>query len=135
MTAEGLITRASRTGPRETAERLAAAVTRRGMAVLARIDHAAAAEKVGLALRPTELVIFGSPKAGTPLMQAAQTIGIELPLRALVWQDAAGKTWLAYTDPHELARRHGVDPRGLEQTLAAMTQALAAVAEEATGPA
>ena len=78
-------------------ERLAAAVTNRGMTILARIDHAAAAAKVGMALRPTEVLIFGNPLAGTPLMQAAQ---------ALVWEDDAGKTWLAYNDPTWLARRH-----------------------------
>ena len=81
------------------------------MTILARIDHAAAAANVGMALRPTEVLIFGNPLAGTPLMQAAQTIGIDLPLKALVWQDDAGKTWLAYNDPTWLARRHGADRR------------------------
>ena len=105
-------------------ERLAAAVTNRGMSILARIDHAAAAAKVGMALRPTEVLIFGNPLAGTPLMQAAQTIGIDLPLKALVWEDDAAKTWLA--------KRHGID-LGAERILGAMTDVLAAVAKEATG--
>ncbi len=74
------------------------------MTILARIDHAAAAAKVGMTLRPTEVLIFGDPLAGTPLMQAAQTLGIDLPLKALVWQDDAGKTWVAYNDPTWLAR-------------------------------
>jgi uncharacterized protein (DUF302 family) len=132
MTVDGLTTCLSRHGPQETMERLAAAVTSRGMTVLARIDHAAAAAKVGMALRPTEVLIFGNPRAGTPLMQAAQTIGIDLPLKALVWQDDQGKTWLAHNDPAWLAARHGADA-GADRILAAMTEALAAVAKEATG--
>lgn len=131
MIPDGMTIVPSRHGPKETADRLTAAVTSRGMAILTRIDHAAAAAKVGMELRPTEVLIFGNPKAGTPLMQAAQTIGIDLPLKALVWQDAAGKTWLAYNDPSWLAARHGAD-RGVEQSLAAMAAALAAVAKEAT---
>lgn len=132
MTPDGLTVRPSSHGPTETMERLAAAVANRGMTVLARIDHAAAAVKVGMALRPTEVLIFGNPLAGTPLMQTAPTLGIDLPLRALVWQDDAGKSWLAYDDPTWLARRHGAD-RGAEQILRAMTNALAAVVKEATG--
>jgi len=110
---------------------LAAAVTKRGITVLARIDHAAAAAKAGMTLRPTEVLIFGNPQAGTPLMQAVQTIGIDLPLKALVWQDEAGKTWLAYNDPTWLARRHGAET-GADRILGAMTDVLAAVAKEAT---
>jgi uncharacterized protein (DUF302 family) len=131
MTADGLITCLSRHGQKETMERLAAAVTSRGMAILARIDHAAAAAKVGMDLRPTEVLIFGNPRAGTPLMQATQTIGIDLPLKALVWQDDQGKTWLAYNDPQWLAARHRAGT-GADRVLAAMAEALAAVAEEAT---
>ena len=78
------------------------------MSSMARIDHAAGAAKAGMKLRPTEVLIFGNPKSGTPLMQAAQTLGIDLPLRALVWQDEAEKTWVAYNDPEWLAERHGV---------------------------
>src|ERR1700742_4188777 len=104
----GLITLASKYTPKDTVDRLVAAVEARGMAVLARIDHAAAAHAVGLQLRPTEVVIFGNPRAGTPLMQAVQTIGIDLPLKALVWQDADQKTWLSYNDPQGLAARHAV---------------------------
>ena len=85
MAAEGLVTRASRNGPVETVDRLTAAITARGAAVLARVDHAKAAASVGLTLKPTEVVIFGNPRAGTALMQAVQTMGIDLPLRALVW--------------------------------------------------
>src|SRR6202162_4342292 len=96
MTPDGLTISASNYSPKETMDRLTAAVTDRGMTVLARVDHAAAAGKAGMELRPTEVLIFGNPKAGTPLMQVAQTMGIDLPLKALVWQDDNGKTWLAY---------------------------------------
>ena len=130
MTPDGLTIFSSDYGPAETADRLAAAVTARGMVVLARIDHAAAAEKAGMTLRPTEVLIFGNPRAGTPLMQKAQTMGIDLPLKALVWQDASGKTWLATNDPKWLASRHGI-LAGSEQALDAMTAALAGVAREA----
>jgi uncharacterized protein (DUF302 family) len=101
------------------------------MAVLARVDHAAAAAKAGMDLRPTEVLIFGNPKGGTPLMQAAQTIGIDLPLKALVWQDSAGKTWLAYNDPNWIASRHRAEA-GMDAQLKAMTAALEAVSKEAT---
>jgi uncharacterized protein (DUF302 family) len=131
MKADGLIACVSKFGPKETMDRLTTGVTTRGISIMARIDHAAAAAAVGMELRPTEVLIFGNPRAGTPLMQAAQTIGIDLPLRALVWQDEGGTTWLAYDDPQWLARRHGVDV-GLDQTLYAMADALTEVAREAT---
>src|SRR5215469_4303412 len=86
MTVGGLIACVSKSGPKETMDRLAAAVTSRGISITARIDHAAAAAAVGMELRPTEVLIFGNPQAGTPLMRAVQTIGIDLPLKALVWQ-------------------------------------------------
>ena len=131
MTADGLITCVSKFGPKETMDRLAAAVTSRGISIMARIDHAAAAAAVGMDLRPTEVLIFGNPRAGTPLMQAVQTVGIDLPLKALVWQDEDGTTWLAYNDPQWLAGRHGVDA-ALDRTLHAMADGLGAVAREAT---
>ena len=107
-TREGLTTIPSRFGPKETMDRLETEVRTNGMEVFARIDHAAGAAEVGLTLRPTELIIFGSARGGTPLMQSAQTIGIDLPLKALVWQDAAGKTWISYNEPKWIAQRHGV---------------------------
>ena len=131
MTPNGLVTCISSFGPKETMDRLAAAVTTRGISIMARIDHAVAAAAIGMELRPTEVLIFGNPRAGTPLMQAVQTIGIDLPLKALVWQDEGGTTWLAYDDPQWLAQRHGIDA-GLDQTLQAMADALGAVAREAT---
>lgn len=132
MTPDGLSVLPSGFGPAETMERLAAAATARGMAVLARVDHAAAAAQVGLELRPTAVLVFGNARAGTPLMHATQTIGIDLPLKALVWRDEAGATWLAYNDPAWLAERHGAR-LGNEAVLQAMAGALAAVAAEATG--
>jgi uncharacterized protein (DUF302 family) len=130
MTPDGLIVRASRHEPKETMVRLVAAVTARGATVAARVDHAAAAAAVGLALPPTEVLVFGNPRAGTPLMQATQTIGIDLPLRALVWRDASGTTYVGYNDPRWLARRHGAEV-GNEAILKAMADFLAAVADEA----
>jgi uncharacterized protein (DUF302 family) len=103
------------------------------MSVFARIDHAAGAAEAGLSLRPTELLVFGSAKAGTPLMVEVQTMGIDLPLKMLVWQDASGNTWLSWNDPTWLAKRHGLDQRA-DATLAAMTKALAAMASAASTP-
>jgi len=129
MTPEGLIVLACPRTPKEAMDRLAESVVRHGMTVFARIDHAAAAKEAGMTLAPTEVLIFGNPKGGTPLMQAAQTLGIDLPLKALVWQDGTGKTWIGYNDPRWLARRHAVT--GYEPILDAMTKALQAVAGEA----
>jgi uncharacterized protein (DUF302 family) len=131
MAVDGLTTLPSSHGPKDTMDRLEAALKAKGMTIFARIDHAAGAAQVGLPLRPTELLIFGNARAGTPLMQAAQTIGIDLPLKALVWQDAAGKTLLSYNDPGGLAKRHGLGHTA-DATAAAMTAALSAVARTAT---
>jgi uncharacterized protein (DUF302 family) len=131
MAAEGLTTVPSNSGPKETMDRLEAEVRAMGMTVFARVDHAAGAASVGLQLRATELLIFGNATAGTPLMQADQAIGIDLPLKALVYQDAAGKTWLSYNDPGWLADRHGLSGRA-PPNVEAMREALAAVAAKAT---
>jgi len=109
MSVEGLVTVRSQHGPEETMNRLGAAVRAKSMTVFAQIDHAAGAEAVGLPLRPTEVLVFGNARSGTPLMQSSQTMGIDLPLKLLVWQDDAGATWLSYNDPDWLARRHGLD--------------------------
>jgi len=133
MATDGLTTIQSSFGPQDTVRRLEAAVKAKGMTIFARIDHAAGAEEVGLALRPTELLIFGNAKGGTPLMQSDQTMGIDLPLRALVWQDAAGNTWLSYNDPSWLAQRHGLGAAAAT-TVRALTAALNALAKAATTP-
>jgi uncharacterized protein (DUF302 family) len=81
-------------------------VKQQGLTVFARIDHAAGAAKIGKTLRPTELLIFGNPQGGTPLMECAQSAGIDLPLKALVWEDSTGQVWVGYNDPAYLAKRH-----------------------------
>ena len=113
--------------------RFEAEVRARGMIAFAHIDHAAGAAAVGLSLRPTELLIFGNARGGTPLMELVQTIGIDLPLRVLVWQDASGMTWLSYIDLNWLARRHGLD-REVEATVSVLTAALNQMARSATTP-
>ena len=133
MAVDGLITIPSSFGTEETISRLEVAVKARGMTVFAHIDHAAGATAVGMSLRPTALLIFGNAKGGTPLMQSVQTIGIDLPLKALVWQDAAGATWLSYNDPDWLVKRHGLGPE-VDAAVHAMSGALAAVAAVATAP-
>jgi len=110
MAVEGLTTIRSSYGPKDTMNKSEAAVKARGMTVFAHVDHAAGAAAAGLTLRPTELLIFGNARGGTPLMQANQAIGVDLPLRALVWQDAAGDTWVSYNDPAWLAKRYGLGP-------------------------
>ena len=113
--------------------RFEAEVRARGMTVFAHIDYAAGATAVGLSLRPTELLIFGNAKTGTLLMESAQTLGIDLPLKALVWQDASGTAWLSYNDPAFLAHRHGMDGAD-NTTVNAMAAALKALASKATTP-
>jgi uncharacterized protein (DUF302 family) len=131
MASDGLVTLASSYAPRETMDRLEREVAARGMSVFARIDHAAGAAAVGLPLRATEVLIFGNAKGGTPLMQMDQAVGIDLPLKALVWQDAGGKVWLSYNDPSWLAQRYKLGPEA-HATLEAMADALNAVARRAT---
>jgi uncharacterized protein (DUF302 family) len=109
MPEDGLIAIESNHSVKDTIDRVAASLAAKGIAVFARIDHAAGAASVGMALRPTELLIFGNPKAGTPLMQSKQSIGIDLPLKVLGWQDQGGKVWLCYNDVGWLARRHRLD--------------------------
>lgn len=131
MTVEGLISLRSSVGPQQTIDRLKAELAASGLTVFAEIDHAAGAAAVGLALGPTTVVIFGNAKGGTPLMQAAQTIGIDLPLKALVWQDAAGATWLSYNDPAWLVQRHAIAER-TKMVAANMSTMLATVGKAAT---
>jgi uncharacterized protein (DUF302 family) len=131
MSTEGLVSIPTSFDAKETMDRLEAALRARGVTIFARIDHAAGAAEVGEDLLPTELLIFGSPKGGTPLMQAEQTIGIDLPLKALVWRDAAGKTWLSYNDPAWLANRHGLGSAAAD-AVAKLTAMLAGMAAKAS---
>lgn len=106
--ADGLVSVKSTRSAKETMDRLEDIVKQRGLTVFARIDHAAGAAKIGKSLRPTELLIFGNPQGGTTFMECAQSVGIDLPLKALVWEDASGQVWLGYNDPAFIAKRHEV---------------------------
>ncbi len=109
--AEGLITKTSSHSVKETMDKFENIVKDKGFNIAARVNHAAAAIQSGLTLRPTEVLIFGNPKLGTLLMQSNQTIGIDLPLKVLVWEDENGTVTLAYNDPAWLAERHGITDR------------------------
>lgn len=126
---EGLVEVKSPHDPKATMKKLEKVVKDKGLKVFARIDHAAGAKKVGKTLRPTELLVFGNPEGGTPLMECAQTAGIDLPLKMLVWQDEAAQVWLGYNDPQYLARRHGVADCPVVPKL---QQALQGIAAEVT---
>src|SRR4029077_3402992 len=126
---EGLTSIQSSCGPKATMDRLDAEIRAKGLNVFARIDHAAGATEVGLTLAPTVLIIFGNARGGTPLMQSAQTVGIDLPLKILVWQDSADKTWLSYNEASWLARRHNVT--GAEPVVNSLDALLTAIAKKA----
>lgn len=131
VAADGLIALKSAHPPKATIERLEAQVKQRGLTVFARVDHAAGAAKIGKSLRPTELLIFGNPQGGTPFMECGQSVGIDLPLKALAWQDAQGQSWLGYNDPAWLAARHGVPECPVVENL---KKALAGLAGAAAAP-
>jgi uncharacterized protein (DUF302 family) len=130
MAGNGLRTIASTRGVGETLDRLEAALRTKGITVFARFDHRAGAEAAGLQLRPTQVLVFGNPIAGTKLMQADQRIGIDLPLKALAWEDAAGKVWISWNEPEWLAARHALDP-ATQAVVAGMASGLAGLAEAA----
>lgn len=130
--ADGVLSIASTHDVKNTADRLEAALKAKGMKIFLRIDHAAGAASVGMTLRPTELVIFGNPKVGTPLMQCAQSVGIDLPQKALISEDADGRVWLSYNDPLYLQRRHHI--QGCDKVLAKVSGVLRNFAKAATQP-
>ena len=132
MIDQGLNTIVSRRSVGDTIDALVLIVEAAGLTVFARIDHATGAAKAGLELRPTELVIFGNPNAGTPLMQANQITGIDLPMKALAWEDENGETWLTYPDAQWIAARHGLGA-DVAATIAALEAGLAKVVVEAVG--
>ena len=111
--------------------RLIASVAKKGLTVFARIDHGAGARRAGLPLRATELLVFGNARGGTPLMQAAQTVGIDLPLKSLVWQDNDDAVWIGWNDPGWIAGRHGLAPDSAAVEM--LREALAKIAHEAAG--
>src|SRR3974390_2053856 len=110
MAATGVMNKASNHSVEETVSRLGDLLHSRGVKLFALIDHSGEAEKAGMKMRPTKLLIFGNPKAGTPLMLAAPSIAIDLPLKILVWEDPQGKAWPSYNSPEYLEQRHGVPP-------------------------
>jgi uncharacterized protein (DUF302 family) len=128
---EGLTTIPSTFSPKETMDRFESEIRAQNMQVFARIDHAAGAAEVGLTLAPTELIIFGNARGGTPLMQSVQTVGIDLPLKALVWRDKAGRTWLSYNEPGWIAQRHGV--ANAQPVVDKMAALLSAMSKKASG--
>lgn len=129
--ADGLIAVKSPRSVQATADRLADIVQQKGLNLFARIDHAAGAAKIGKSLRPTTLLIFGNPQGGTPFIECAQTAGIDLPLKALVWEDASAQVWLGYNDLAYLAKRHEVPQCAAPAQLA---NAMAQIADAATAP-
>ncbi len=130
MSAEGLITVASRFDFRTTIDKLDQGIASNGMTLLARIDHAKGAGSAGLSLRPTMVLIFGNAKAGTPLMQAGRAIGIDLPLKILVWEDDSGQTQMTWNEVEWLAQRHAVS-EGLSPIVGKMKHALGEVLKSA----
>ena len=126
--AKGIVDIPSHHAVDETVENLKGILQAKGVALFALIDHSGEAEKVGLKMRPTKLLIFGSPKAGTPVMLAAPSIAIDLPLKILIWEDRQGKVWTSYNSPAYLQERHGV-PDELLQNIA-VVETLAAKAAE-----
>jgi len=129
---EGLVSVKSSHGAGKTADRVERLVKERGMTLFIRIDHAKGARSVGMDLRPTEVLIFGNPKGGTPLMKCSQTAGIDLPLKMLVWEDEAGTVRVGYTDPEEMKDRFGI--KGCDEVLQKMKGALKELASDASRP-
>ena len=128
---DGMIALKSPFSATQTMNRMETAVKARGLRVFNRIDHAAGAASIGQTLRPTALLIFGNPQGGTPLMECGQTAGIDLPLKALVWQDAGGQVWLGYGDPAAIAQRHALEDC---PAVATLQKALSALAQAAITP-
>jgi uncharacterized protein (DUF302 family) len=128
--ADGLVAVKSPHSAKATMDKLEAVAKEKGLNIFARIDHAAGAAKIGKALRPTEVLIFGNPQGGTPFMECAQSVGIDLPLKALVWEDASAQVWVGYNDPAWIAKRHAVETcpvaGNIAKALAAITEATVA---------
>jgi uncharacterized protein (DUF302 family) len=127
-TNNGITNRPSNHSVEQTVERLKSILQSKGVTLFALVDHSGEAERVGMKMRPTKLLIFGSPKAGTPLMLAAPSIAIDLPLKILAWEDGQGRVWLSYSTPQYLKERHGL-PQELLQNIA-VVETLAAKAGE-----
>ena len=130
LAVEGMIDTESNFTVTETATRLEEVLKEKGMTIFARINHSAGARKVGIDLGETELIIFGNPKAGSPLMKCQQTVALDLPQKALIWEDTSGKVWLSYNAPRYLEKRHKI--KGCEEALTKVEKALATIARAAT---
>ena len=130
FSAEGLINTQSAHDVKTTTDRLEQSLKSKGMTVFTRINHAEAAKKVGQTLRPTELIIFGNPKVGTPLMKCSQTMAIDLPQKALIWEDESGAVWLSYNNPESLATRHHI--KGCDKVIKKIKNALNNFSKAAT---
>ena len=126
--ANGIVDKLSHQSVEETVERLKRVLQSKGVTLFAIVDHSGEAEKVGMKMRPTKLLIFGSPKAGTPLMRAAPSVAIDLPLKILVWEDVQGKVWVSYNSPAYLQQRHTIPPE-LVQNIAVAETLVAKAAE------
>lgn len=127
--AEGMVDVASSFGVKETGDRLESVLNEKGMTIFKRVKHSEAAEKVGVELRETELIIFGNPKVGSPLMRCQQSVAIDLPQKALIWKDSDGKTWISYNDPRYLEKRHDIS--NCEEVIAKIEKALAGITKAA----
>ena len=128
----GLVSVKSAHSVGKTIDRLEALLNKKGMTIFTRINHAKSGKKVGIDIRPTEVLIFGNPKIGTPLMKCAQTVAIDLPQKALAWEDKSGQVWLSYNNPGYLESRHQV--KGCDKVLSKVTKALGNFAKGATKP-
>ena len=127
-TDNGIINKPSNHSVDQTVEKLKNILQSKGVTLFALVDHSGEAEKVGMSMRPTKLLIFGSPEAGTPLMLAAPSIAIDLPLKILIWEDSQGKVWVSYNSPDYIMKRHGLPQEFLQNI--AITETLAAKAGE-----
>jgi uncharacterized protein (DUF302 family) len=130
MAADGVINVPSTFSVKETADRMESILTEKGMTIFNRINHAEAAGKVGIELRDTELIIFGNPKVGSPLMKCRQSVAIDLPQKALIWEDSKGRVWISYNNPRYLEKRHNIT--GCEKVISKIEKALAGIAKSAS---
>ncbi|MDO6460958.1 DUF302 domain-containing protein [Granulosicoccaceae sp. 1_MG-2023] len=131
LAAEGMVNVRSSHSVNDTADRLESVLKEKGMTVMNRVRHSESAEKAGIELRDTQLLIFGNPKVGSPLMQCQQTVALDLPQKALIWQDEEDVVWVSYNDPQYLVSRHGIE--GCDEVIAKVSNALAAFAKAAAG--
>ena len=128
---DGLVSKKSGVGVQETLDRLEAVLEKKGITIFSRVSHTAGAEDAGIELRPTELLIFGNPKLGSHFFTSRQTAGIDLPMKALAWEDADGQVWLTYNDPQYIVDRHGISDR--EEIVRKMSSALDKMTNAAIG--